>query len=193
MFFKKKNPINKELSLALYEADENKVIDIIENQKVDINNYNEFSTKEPILVQAVNCNSKLHNSKSQLEIVKYLISKNAELNHKTKDGYTALHISLSHHDLSKISLLLIKSNRIEINSLDKNGNNYIFIAIREYRLTWREEQKELNKLRFEIIEELLKRGADIDKINNHGISSRKWLEISDDQKLHDLIKKYIQK
>ncbi len=76
---------------------------------------------------------------------------------------------------------------------DKNGNSPIFTAIREYGKTWREIQKEQNKLRFEIIEELLKCGANLYQVNNHGISSRHWIGISKDEKLLNLIKKYDKK
>ena len=56
-----------------------------------------------------------------------------------------------------------------------------------------EKNKKLIQLRFEIFEELLKRGADMDMMNNHGITLRRWVEISEDEKLHSLINKYDQK
>ena len=72
----------------------------------------------------------------------------------------------------------------------KNGNSPIFTAIREYGLTWREEQKEVNQLRFEIITELLNRGAELDKMNNHGINARTWIKnIPEKDKIHEIIRK----
>ena len=188
------NTIGKELLRALYESNKNKVIELIENNNIDINSYSDFSNPSSILIQSLRCQSQYQDSKGQIDIVKYLIDNDADINWVNNDGFNALHISLEYHNLSKTSLILIKSNKVDINiTQKKNGNNPIFTAIREYGKTWREEQKELNQLRFEIIEELLKRGADLDMMNNHGITSRRWLEISEDEKLHSLINKYDQK
>ncbi|WP_405248117.1 ankyrin repeat domain-containing protein [Cellulophaga sp. Asnod2-G02] len=188
------NTIGKELFRALYESNKNKVIELIETNNIDINSYSDFSNPSSILIQSLRCQSQYQDSKEQIDIVKYLIDNDADINWLNNDGFNALHISLVYHNLSKTSLILIKSNKVDINTSEKkNGNNPIFTAIREYGKTWREEQKELNQLRFEIIEELLKRGADMDMMNNHGITSRRWVEISKDEKLHSLIYKYNQK
>ncbi|QXP57290.1 ankyrin repeat domain-containing protein [Cellulophaga sp. HaHa_2_95] len=188
------NTIGKELFSALYESNKKKVIELIETNNIDINSYSDFSNPSSILIQSLHCQSQYQDSKEQIDIVKYLIDNDADINWLNNDGFNALHISLVYHNLSKTSLILIKSNKVDINTSEKkNGNNPIFTAIREYGKTWREEQKELNQLRFEIIEELLKRGADMDMMNNHGITSRRWVEISKDEKLHSLINKYSQK
>lgn len=189
------NNTGKELFRALYESKKDKVIELIENNNIDINSYSDFSHPSSILIQSLRCQSQYQDSKEQIDIVKYLIDNNVDINWINDDGFNALHIALEYHNLSKTSLILIKSNKVDINLAEKkNGNNPIFTAIREYGLTWREEQKNFNQLRFEIIEELLNREADLDKINNHGITARKWLErLSENDKLHELIHKFDKK
>jgi len=183
--------LEKELFTALFEANKNRVIELIERNKIDINKYSEFSSENSILIESLLCQSEFKGSQKQLEIVNFLIENNVNLNWKNKRGFNALHIALEYHELSKISLALIKTGKMDINiAEEKNGNNPIFTAIREYGKTWREEQKELNKIRFEIIKELLNLGADLDKLNKSGISSRRWIEISNDKKLHELIEKH---
>ncbi len=179
----------------LYHASYDKVIELIENQKIDVNGYADSEHSRSILISLISdCNSELKGSENHLNLVKYSIEKGADINVKTKDGYSALEIALSFHSMSNIALLLIKTGKAEINSTEKHGNNPIFTAIREYGLTWREEQKTVNQLRFEIIKELLNRGAHLDKINNHGISARTWIEnIPEDDKLHKLINEFDKK
>ena len=185
---KSSDEIRLELFKALYTPNKQKVVDLIEKNGIDIHQFRDQSNS--ILINAVNCASDCHGSKEQLEVVDYLIGRQANVNYKNANGYNALHIALAYHNLSKVSLLLIKNGHPSINDTDdKNGNSPIFTAIREYGLTWREEQKELNKLRFGIVRELLDRGAEIDQKNHHGISARKWIEtIPENDKLHSLIK-----
>ncbi len=188
------NDIGTKLYRVLYKSNKSKVVELIENNNIDINNFLDFSNSDSILINATDCSSESRNSKEQIDIIKYLIDNDVDINWKNKYGYNALHIALEYHDLCKISLILIKSGKTKINEAEeKNGNSPIFTAIREYGKTWREEQKEMNKLRLKIIEELLKREADLDQVNNHGISSRRWIELSGDEKLHGLINKYDKK
>ena len=181
-----------ELFRALYEPNQQKVLELITKGKIDLNEY--LDNSNSILINAVNCSSDFQDTKEQLELINYLLGNNADVNYKNDSGYNALHIALSYHNLSKTALLLIKNGNPDVNEAEnKNGNSPIFTAIREYGLTWRDEQKEVNQLRFEIIKELLNRGADLDQKNKHGIASRKWLEsIAENDKLHKLINKYDQ-
>jgi ankyrin repeat protein len=182
-----------ELFRALYEPNKNKVVDLIESRKIDINKYLEGSNS--ILINAVNCSNDFHDSDEQIGIVNYLLDNKADVNWKNENGYTALQIALEFHSLSKTSLLLIRKGNPNVHITDKkHGNSPIFTAIREYGATWKEEQKEVNQLRFEIIEELLSRGAELDKLNNHGMTARKWLErISENDRVHQLIAKFDKK
>lgn len=179
----------------LYQASYDKVIELIENQKIDVNGYADYEHSRSVLISVISdCNSEFKGSESHVKLVKYIIDKGADINLKTKEGYNALEIALSFHGMSNIALILIKTGKADINLTEKHGNNLIFTAIREYGLTWREEQKAVNQLRFEIIKELLNRGADLDKINNHGISARTWIEkIPKNDKLHKLINEFDKK
>ncbi|UII77319.1 ankyrin repeat domain-containing protein [Flagellimonas sp. HMM57] len=184
-----------EFSKAIIHLDLDKVYELMDLGKIDVNEYVGFDNNDTILIEAVSCLSKLKGSEKQLELISFLIDKGADVNWKNDDGYNAFHISLAYHNLSKISLLLLRKGNPDVNIVeDKHGNSPIFIAIREYGLTWREEQKEVNQLRFEIIKELLNRGAELDKINNHGISARKWIErVPEKDKLHNLINEFDKK
>lgn len=178
-----------ELFRALYEPNKQKVIELIQRENIGINDYYDSPNSNSILINAVSCSTEYQDSKQQLELIEYLMDLKADVNWKNDKGFNALHIALSYHKLSKTSLLLLRKGNPDVNMVEeKHGNSPIFTAIREYGLTWREEQKEVHQLRFEIIKELLNRGAELDKINNHGISARKWIErIPDNDKLHILI------
>lgn len=128
-------------------------------------------------------------------MIDYLIDQKADVNWKNNNGFNALHIALAYHNLSKISLLLIRKGNPDVNIVEeKHGTSPIFTAIREYGLTWREEQKEVNQLRYEIVEELLKREADLDLANKHGITARNWIKrLSENDRLIKLIAKYDKK
>lgn len=176
----------------LHQASCDKVIELIENQRIDVNGYADYEHSRSILISVISeWNSDYKGSENHVKLVNYIIGKGVDINVKTKDGYNALEIALSFHSLSNIALILIKTGKADINSTEKHGNNLIFTAIREYGLTWREEQKAVNQLRFEIVKELINRGADLDQKNNHGISARTWIEkIPEKDKLHQLINEF---
>lgn len=175
-----------------YEAKVKEIINFIETHNIDVKGYSDAEKTKSLLISAVSdCNSSYNGCENQVNLVNYLIDKGVDINLETYNGYKALEIVLASHSLSNIALILIRTNKADINSLDKHGSNLIFVAIRQYGLTWREEQKAENQLRYEIVEELLKRGADIDKVNKHGISSRTWLErLPENDRLHSLISEY---
>lgn len=181
-----------ELFRALYKPNKQKVIELIEEGNIEVNNYLDSSNSNSILINAVNCSSEFQDSNAQIELIDYLIDQKADVNWKNPNGFNALHIALAYHNLSKVSLLLIRKGNPNVNVVEeKHGNSPIFTAIREYGLTWREEQKEVNQLRFEIIKGLLNRGAQLNKTNNHGISARKWIErVPENDKLHKLISNF---
>lgn len=182
--------IEHELRVALIHSDKNKAIEIIELNNLDVNSVIDDDNSSTILFGAVNALNEFHGSISQLELVEYLLAKGADPNIKTSENDNSLHVSLEFHDLSEVALLLITKGGADVNSVESHGSSPLFIAIREYRLTWRPEQKRLNELRFTIIEELLKRGADLDAVNRHGVSPRRWLELAHDTRLDELVRKY---
>ena len=139
-----------ELFRALYEPNKQKVIELIKKGEIDLYEY--LDNSNSILINAVNCASEFLDTKEQLELVNYLLENNADANYKNENGFNALHIALAYHNLSKTSLLLIKKGSPNVNDAEqKHGNSPLFTAIREQGLTWQEEHKEVNHLRFEII------------------------------------------
>ncbi|WP_156032935.1 ankyrin repeat domain-containing protein [Sediminibacter sp. Hel_I_10] len=193
LFSSNKSEINLEVQLfrALFEPNKQKVIDMIKKGKINLNAYRD-NYSNTILINAVNCGSEFQGNNDQLELIHYLLDHKVNVNYINDNGFNALHIALANHNLSKVALLLLKKGNPNVNDVErKHGNSPIFTAIREYGLTLREEQKEVNQLRFEIIDELLNRGAELNKKNKHGINAGTWLEnIPKQDKLHKLINDY---
>ncbi|NVK73131.1 MAG: ankyrin repeat domain-containing protein [Oceanospirillaceae bacterium] len=188
-FRKTKSIDTNELKQALYHSDLATIKKVVQNG-FDVNSQIESFQSDPILMKAILCSSEMKGTNRQLEVIEYLLDHGADVNVHNADGYNSLHLTLAHHDLSGVSLLLILKGQPDVNLAEsKHGNTPLFIAIREYGLTWREDQKEVNRLRYQIIEELLKRGAQIDKANNHGVTPRFWTErLTEDDPVHSLIK-----
>jgi len=181
-----------ELFRTLYKPNKQKAIDLMQSRKIRINEYRDFSNSNSILINAVNCSSEFQGSNEQIELIEYLMDQKADVNWKNENGFNALHIALFYHNLSKTALLLLKKGNPDVNVVeDEHGCSPIFTAIREYRLTWRDEQREVNQLRYKIVEELLKQGADLDIENKHGITARNWIKrLPEEDRLHELIRKY---
>lgn len=184
------NPLKDKLSKALAQADDKTVIRLLEDHNIDPDSILDPEISQTILHKAVNPLSDFHGSEKHIKIIDYLIVNEVDPNLKNVNGFNPLHIALEYHSLAQVALSLIISGKADINAVERHGNNLIFTAIREYGKTWRAEQQDVNKLRLKIIQELLIRGADLDMVNNHGISSRKWLEIYKDERLNKLIKQY---
>lgn len=180
----------QELSKSLVLSNSKRAIEIIDETKFDINTIVDTKANETIIFKAITPLSEYYDSESQIGIIKYLIEGGADLNLKNSYGYSPLHISISHHSLSNISLMLLENRNVDIESEDKNGTNLIFVAIREYGLVWRPEQKEVQKIRFKIIEKLLEKDANLDKRNIYDVCARDWIERCDDERLNQLIIKY---
>ncbi len=180
------------LRKALIKCKKNKVIKIIENKNIDINSYIDDESLETILFCAVNTLSEHRSSDSQLELVTYLLDNGAKPDIMSAENVNCLHLALEFHDLSEITLLLLTKGNANVNIGTSQGTLPLFIAIREYGTTWREEQKEINKLRFNIIKELLERGAKL-TLSDDNIQSNEWVEWihgSADEKLIELLKSH---
>ncbi len=177
-----------EFSKSLIHSNFIKVAEYIEKTGTNANAIINEEYQETILLKALLPLSEYKGSDNQIKIIKYLLDKGANVNFKNKKGYSPLSISIAYHSLSNVSLLLLDADNIDVESIDKNGNNLIFIAIREYGLTWRPEQFELRKLRFEIIKKLLVLDANIDKKNNFNVCGRDWIGRCNDEKLNELVR-----
>jgi len=68
---------------------------------------------------------------SREDIIKLLLDNNVNVNYKTKDNETALHLAISKYNLEIIQLLL--ENRVNINEQDKNGKTAIMRIIEQIK------------------------------------------------------------
>ena len=164
---------------ASYNAEALKFIILIEKHDVEINSIiDEFNSN--FLTEAISdCFSEFQGSDNQKIIIEYLIDKGIDVNHKTKEGYVALDLTIQEDNLSHITLLLLKAKNIDVHKAKNLG----YYAVRTYVNMWREEQKEGKKIRFKIIEELLKKN-----INLKGCHF--WVEKAKDEKLIELLGNY---
>lgn len=99
---------------------------------------------------------------NNFEATKNLIKKGAKVNLSDNHGWPPLHFSINEH-LKKITQLLI-DNGADVNAQDSYGNNTIWRAVFASRG------------RGELIELLLKSGADPTIANNSGITALKLAE-----------------
>lgn len=87
-----------------------------------------------------------------LEIIKYLLDKGANINSQDDYGYTALHYAVEDNKLDAVKLLIEK--KANINLVDKDGNTILMTAA--------------NAVAPEIFQYLFEKGADINTANNYG-------------------------
>lgn len=181
--------VAKSLRDALRNADIATIKAFID-KGLDLNAHLASNGADTMLMEAVNCSKDKRGSSEQKELIEFLLKHGADVNQYNNEGYNALHLALSNHELSEVSLLLIHNGDPDVNLPEqKHGNTPLFIAIREYGQTWRDEQRAVNKLRYNIIEELLKHGADVDCPNHHGVTPRFWTErLMPEDPVHQLLK-----
>jgi ankyrin repeat protein len=78
---------------------------------------------DPTIVKATEWDGRtlLHDAvdKSQMEVTKYLLDQNCDINAATTDGRTALHMAAQHGDIPMITLLL--AHGAKINPVDNKG------------------------------------------------------------------------
>ncbi|WP_109436270.1 MULTISPECIES: ankyrin repeat domain-containing protein [Aquimarina] len=102
-------------------------------------------------------------AKGNVEILKLLIDKEADINFQDKIGYTALHFAAQNKNIEIASTLV--EHGADINSKDNYGNPPIWTAIFNA------------KGDYNIVELLLKTGADIDTKNKNEKSPREMGEL----------------
>lgn len=185
---KDNNPDPKAVSRALYTADVDQMSTFIQ-KGLDVVNLTIGAYEDTLLMKAVLCSDEMRGSDEQVQVIRLLLQSGADVNQPNKEGANALHYALAQHRLAKAALVLIREGTPDVHFPDpKAGNTPLFVAIREYGYTWREEHKEVNALRFDIVKELLDRGADPDRPNKHGVTPRFWTEqLPPEDRLHSLL------
>jgi len=145
------------LHQASYKAKANKFINLIEKYDVEINSIiDEFGSN--FLIEAISdCFGEFKGSENQLKIVKYLLDKSIDVNHKAKKGYTALDIALEYTEMAKIALLLVQAKNANFHKNAKIAH----ATIVAYSKAWREEDKKDRALLFEVIEILLQQNVSL--------------------------------
>ncbi|WP_146196656.1 ankyrin repeat domain-containing protein, partial [Acinetobacter stercoris] len=93
-----------------------------------------------------------------IEIVKYLLDLNADVNIHDKKGFTALHFAVFAKELEIIKLLVEAGAKID--AIDDQGNTPLWRAM----MTTGGDS--------EISKYLISKEADLDKKNKHGVSPR---------------------
>ena len=140
------NGYSKKRQTALqysYELKKYKIVDFfINNDKIDLN-YKD-SNKETILHLATKSND--------INTIKKLISIGIDLNDKQRDDCTALHLAC-YKKCDKIVNLILESDDIKIDELDKSGNSPLHIAC------------SFNC--HEIANKLIKKGANVNKMTKY--------------------------
>ncbi len=111
------------------------------------------------------------------DIAKLLIDRGIDVDYADKNGDTALQYAIA-HDENEIALQLIH-NGCDINKRDKHGNNALWQAVLNPRI------KE------EVIQALLNKGADVDTKNNYGRSTLDMVQKFNVPKLNNLFSKYL--
>ena len=105
---------------ALQKAKKKKFIKLIEKYNVEINSITEEDELNNFLISAISdCFGEYRGSENQIVIVQYLIDNGIDVNHKNKAGENALDLAICRHDLSKISLMLIKDVVMHLRLVDK--------------------------------------------------------------------------
>ena len=101
--------------------------------------------------------SKADNDTSRLELIKYLVGKNADVNLKDNNGNTSFHVACGKNaNIETIKYLV--ENKSEINLKNKDGNTPLYMTIH-------------NNAYIETIIYLVESKADANSINNDGKSS----------------------
>lgn len=127
-----------------------------------INDFGENLLQEAIAFEAI-------------DIVKFLLNCQIDINHSDQNGKTPLHFSTAHNDFESTKLLL-GNKHIEINKNDKYGNNPLWVAVFNARGY------------YDIVKLLKEYGADPNSRNNNNKSPLDFAkQIGDDEMIKILI------
>lgn len=97
------------------------------------------------------------------DLLKWLISNGANVNHKDKNGYTALHFTGQERNFESAKILIENGADIELS--DNHGNTPIVTAIFN------------SKGDYSLVKLLVSKGANLDMENNHNMTPRQLAEL----------------
>lgn len=131
----------KSLFLVIKDGDLKRVVEIIEKYGVDAYD----PDKRTALINAT--------FYGEIEIMRWLIEKGADVNYQDKGGYTPLHFAVQERRMNALDLLF--ENGANPNLKDRHGNSPLWTAVFNA------------KGNFDIVKKLIENGADLKSINNY--------------------------
>ena len=159
---------NNEIFLKYIRSNEiEKVYPLISTKEVDINFVDKFGSTA-LSIAVADGNEKL---------VKILLDYGASVGTEYKNEASILHIACNYNNIVIVRLLI--ESRVNINELDKYGNNALWTATFNARGY------------YEVVELLLRNGADINSVNNAGRSPLDFAKQINDTNLVELMKKKV--
>ena len=158
---------------------ENKLID---NSFIDIKNKNNESVKA--LFSDAGIDAKDRDERTLLlnavcytnvELVKWALEKNAQINHQDQNGYSALHFALQENNF-EITALLVNNPSTQVDIQDNNGNTPLWRGI-------------YDNVDFEIIQLLVAKGANPKLQNLHNVAPIDLIfdDVENSKKIYDLV------
>lgn len=166
----KKNNINEELHSAVRTGQYKIVVKLL-NEGADIN-YKDIYKNDALFYAVVHCKK---------DIVKYLIQKGANLKILYKDNQNILHIAVKTdcEDKGAFEIIeLLVNQKIDINALDKYGNTPLSYACVYYVVNRK------------TIDLLFQHSADMNIINNYGLSVLTSAKEANRTELLEILDKY---
>ncbi|UIR55671.1 ankyrin repeat domain-containing protein [Sphingobacterium sp. SRCM116780] len=157
---------------AIAKGDFDSIKNIIEQNKIDINAYDDYSYS-PILMEVLTPYG-IKNEDDRLKILRYFLEKGADPNLNCKSGYNCLHIAVQQEKLVKALDLFLDFGG-DVNSADSNGGTVAYWAIQSFPWRTAGEQRQVH---LKVLEKIFMLGADLDHKNKFGVTPRKWLERS---------------
>ncbi|WP_026063180.1 ankyrin repeat domain-containing protein [Pedobacter arcticus] len=155
---------------AIAKGDFDNIKIIIEQNKMDLNVYDDYSYS-PILMEVLTSFG-IKDENERLKLLRYFLENGADPNLNCKSGYNSLHIAVQQEKLIKALDLFLDFGG-DVNSTDKNGATIAYWAIQSF--PWRSEGEQ-RQIHLNVLEKIFMLGANIDYANKFGVTPRKWLE-----------------
>ena len=159
------------LSLAISRGETQRVQEIVEVHKLDVNACVDSTSWMPILMEAL-LSYGFSTEQDRLPLLKYLLDKGANPNINCVRGYNCLHIA-AQQDRYIYALDLLLDYNADVNIGDSDDSNIIYWTIQGWLLR-REGADRATYLK--VVEKILRLGADLDHENRYGMNTRRWLE-----------------